>query len=239
MPSDLLNTTRPVPVIIKRIVCLANSRKLSGRCIAGRELVDSELVGWIRPVSAREHEEVSEREREYQNGEDPTVLDVIDVPVLEARPSAFQSENWLLDPNYYWSKVGRLNPSDLSGFVDNAGPLWLNVGSTIAGRNDEIPVDLANGLTSSLALVRVPELHLSVFSPGAAFGNSKRRVQARFALGAHDYWLWVTDPVYERRYLAKENDDYELGPSYLTLSLGEPYGGYVYKLVAAIIEEAP
>jgi len=71
---------------------------------------------------------VSEREREYQNGEDPTVLDVIDVPVLEARPSAFQSENWLLDPNYYWSKVGRLNPSDLSGFVDNAGPLWVKRG---------------------------------------------------------------------------------------------------------------
>jgi hypothetical protein len=226
-------------MIIKRIVCLANSRKLSGRCIAGRELVDSEPAGWIRPVSAREHEEVAEREREYQNGEDPTVLDVIDVPVLEPRPRAFQSENWLLDPNYYWSKVRRFHPSDLSDFVDNAGPLWLNVGSTVAGRNDEIPVDLANGLTSSLTLARVPEVRISVFSPGAASGDSKRRVQARFALGGEDYWLWVTDPVYERRYLAQENGDYELGPSYLTLSLGEPYRGYVYKLVAAIVEEPP
>jgi len=140
-------------------------------------------------------------------------------------------------PQLLLVKVGRLNPSDLSGFVDTQVRCGKR-GSTIAGRNDEIPVDLANGLTSSLALVRVPELHLSVFSPGAAFGNSKRRVQARFALGAHDYWLWVTDPVYERRYLAKENDDYELGrvtnaESWRTIR------GYVYKLVAAIIEEAP
>jgi hypothetical protein len=164
------------------------------------------------------------------------VLDVIDVPVLEARPRTFQSENWLLDPNFYWTKVSCLNANDLTDYVDNEGPIWLNVGSTRAGLNDEIPVDEANRLTSSLTLVHVPAVGISVFTPGAAFGNPKRRVQARFRLGGVDYWLWVTDPTYERRYLAQENGEYELGPSYLTLSLGEPYGGYVYKLVAAIIE---
>jgi hypothetical protein len=51
-----------VPVT-KRIICLANSRKLSGRCLAGREFVDGCAGDWIRPVSSREHEEVSERER--------------------------------------------------------------------------------------------------------------------------------------------------------------------------------
>jgi len=45
---------------VKRIVCLANSRKLQGRCIAGREIVQGKPGAWIRPVSAREHEEVSE-----------------------------------------------------------------------------------------------------------------------------------------------------------------------------------
>jgi hypothetical protein len=161
---------------LKRIIYLANSRKLSGRCIAGRELVNGHPDRWIRPVSAREHEEVSEREREYQNGEDPQVLDVIDVPVLEARPGTFQSENWLLDPGYYWSKVSRLSVTDLADFVDNEGPLWRNVSSTHAGFNDRIPVNQANELTSSLALVHVPAVRISVFSPGAAFGNPKRRV---------------------------------------------------------------
>jgi len=45
---------------VKRLVCLANSRKLSGRCVAGRELSGGRPIGWVRPVSARENEEVSE-----------------------------------------------------------------------------------------------------------------------------------------------------------------------------------
>ncbi|MEA2494000.1 MAG: hypothetical protein QOJ29_1911 [Thermoleophilaceae bacterium] len=221
---------------IKRIVCLANSRKLTGRCLAGRELVNGRPAGWIRPVSNREHEEVSEREREYENGQDPRVLDVIDVPLLEPRPKTFQSENWLLDADYYWTKVGRLGSVDLADYVDNDGPLWLNANSTIAGLNDRIPVDHANGLTGSLTLVHVPELRIAVFSPGAAFGNPKRRVQARFELGGKEYWLRITDPIYERRYLAQNDGEFALGDCYLTVSLGEPYDGYVYKLVAAIIE---
>lgn len=81
----------------KRIVCLANSRKLSGRCIAGKELVEPRR--WIRPVSVREHEEVSEYERQYEDGSDPRVLDIFDVELLEPRPRTYQQENWLLDPD--------------------------------------------------------------------------------------------------------------------------------------------
>ena len=58
-----------------QIVCLANSRKLSGRCVAGKLLDGSGQ--WIRPVSAREHEEVSLDERRYDNGEDPVLRDVV------------------------------------------------------------------------------------------------------------------------------------------------------------------
>ncbi|HXF07313.1 MAG TPA: hypothetical protein VNK45_02115 [Candidatus Acidoferrales bacterium] len=86
--------------IVKRIVCLANSRKLNGRCVAGIEITrGNKRVGWIRPVSAREHEEVSEYERQYQDGSDPRVLDVIDVPLIAPKPKDYQQENWLLDQN--------------------------------------------------------------------------------------------------------------------------------------------
>ena len=71
--------------VTKRIVCLANSRKLNGRCIAGREVSRGGAGPWIRPVSEREHQEVSEYERQYQDGSDPRVLDVISVPLIRKR----------------------------------------------------------------------------------------------------------------------------------------------------------
>ena len=70
----------------KRIVCLANARTLTGRCIAGREWIAGRLPGsWVRPVSERG--DVSEYERQYEDGAEPRVLDIIDIPVIEPRPN--------------------------------------------------------------------------------------------------------------------------------------------------------
>jgi hypothetical protein len=222
----------------KRIVCLANSRKLNGRCIAGKEIVNGTPAGWIRPVSDREHEEVSEQERQYEDGSDPSVLDVIDVPMLDPRPKRYQQENWLLDPDWYWKKVERIRWDELQQFVDPTGPLWINGHSTSNGLNDQIPLSSANALTTSLRLIRVQGLTISVFRPGEAFGNPKRRVQAQFSNDDIQYHLWVTDPVYEQRLLAVPDGIHQLGESVLTVSLGEPYNDNCYKLVAAIIEPA-
>ena len=220
---------------VKRIVCLANSRKLHGRFVAGREWRDGRAGRWIRPVSSREHQEVSEYERQYEDGSDPRILDVIDVPVLEPRARSFQSENWLLDPKYYWEKVGRLSWFDLPVLADPVAPLWRDGHSTYHGRNDKIPLELADSVGDSLRLIRVDNLQLSVFKPGEAFGNAKRRVQGRFRHAGSWYWLWVTDPVYERQYLAKLDGTYPVDECFLTVSLGEPFGGAVYKLIASII----
>lgn len=223
--------------ITKRIVCLANSRKLQGRCIAGRELVGGIAAGWIRPISDREHEEVSEAERQYEDGSDPKVLDIIDVPVVEPRPTGYQRENWLIEPNEYWVKVGRFHWSALITLTEQGGALWLDGHSTYSGRNDCIPLEQAATLESSLRFIQVESMQLSVFRPGAGFGNPKRRVQAEFSFGGSQYALWVTDPVIERAYLALPDSDHALGGSYLTISLGEPFEGRCYKLVAAVIQK--
>lgn len=223
--------------IMKRIVCLANSRKLHGRCVAGIELVGGKPADWVRPISSREHEEVSEHERQYEDGTDPRVLDVIDVPLVEPRPKGYQRENWLLDPNSYWVKSGTVAWRDLPGLVFRLETLWIDNHSTYNGRNDKIPLAEATGVDSSLRLIKVDQMTLSVFKPGEAFGDPKRRVQGRFKHNGVGYGLWVTDPVYERRYLAMSDGDYEIGECFLTISLGEPHKGACYKLIAAIIEQ--
>lgn len=221
---------------VKRIVCLANSRKLAGRCIAGKELSEGQLGSWVRPVSAREHEEVSEYERQYEDGADPCVLDIIDVPLIEPRPKHYQTENWLLDPEYYWDKVGRIGWSDLAALADRPAPLWVNGHHTYNGLNDRVPLSHTGRIQSSLRLIRVGRVDLSVCTPGEAFGNRKRRVQGRFRHRGVEYRLWITDPRYERAYLARPDGDYEIGESFLTISLGEPHNGACYKLIAAVIE---
>jgi hypothetical protein len=222
-------------MVTKTIVCLANSRKLQGRCIAGIELVADAPISWIRPVSARPHEEVSEYERQYEDGRDPKVLDVIEVPLSNPKPHDFQEENWLLLPDEYWVQVGNFPTSDLDSLIADPGPLWVNGYDSYNGRNDFVPLDQAVGSTFSLVFIRVETLAINVYKPGKAFGNSKRRVQGQFEFAGVEYRLWITDPSIERSYLAQPDGRHQIGPCYLTVSLGEPLNERCYKLVAAVI----
>ena len=223
--------------IVKRIVCLANSRKEGDRCIAGKELRRSDGPGgWVRPVSDREDEAVNEQERQYEDGSEPRILDVIDLPVREARPKGYQQENWLLDPNNCWRKVHHIAPHALAQLEDPVGPLWINGYRTNHGRNDRLPLERAGSIDNSLRLIRIGKLKLDVFAPRLEQGDFKRRIKGQFRYASEGYRLWVTDPVYEERYLNLPNGSYLLGECFLTVSLGEPYQGFAYKLIAAIVE---
>lgn len=221
----------------KLIVCLANSRKKSGRCIAGIEYVGGRRVGWIRPVSSRHGGEVSEDERNYENGSDPQVLDQIALSLLEPKPTGYQVENYLLDPERYWVRQGRIGWAQLSRLEDEPRALWLsNDCSTYNGMNDRVTHEVANGLGDSLRLIHVDDLILRVFAPRRGFGDGTRRVQGCFTYLSTEYRLRITDPAIEAEYLGGDDGLYERGESYLTMSLGEPFDGYCYKLIAAVID---
>jgi len=221
----------------KLIVCLANSRKHNGRCIAGIEIANQRPVEWVRPVSDRPGAEVSEYERQYPDGSDPRVLDILEVPLLGPAPDGYQAENWLLDPESYWMPKGRISWEQLAGCEDDDGPLWLDgATSTYHGLNDRVEASGADRFAGSLRLVRVPDLVVRVFAPGADFNNPKRRVQGAFTYLGERYRVWVTDPVVERQYLAERDGTYDIGQCYVTMSLGERADdGYCYKLIAAVI----
>lgn len=225
---------------VKRIVCLANSRKHSGRCIAGKEVLRRGYGPWIRPISARPSAEVSEEERRYENGRDPRVLDIIDIPMIAAAPVLHQTENHVIDAERYWTKTSKLPWADLKHLVDNPAMLWSNGDSTYYGLNDRVRLEAASKLTSSLLLIAPEALTVSVQTEGAEFGNPKRRVRAHFKHQEISYILVVTDPVAERSFLGKGNGDYPLADTYLCVSLGEAYtDGCCYKLVAAVISPQP
>lgn len=220
----------------KTVLILANSRKFEpGRCVAGIEVIDRKAGVWVRPVSARPHGEVSEDERHFENGDEPELLDVVEIPLLRPVPAGYQSENWLLDSSVYWAKAGRVSHRSLERIVDGRD-LWMDgTISTRAGLHDEVPLSVAAHHTDSLRLIHVSDLQYRVFAPGADFGNPKRRVQAHFTHVGVEYRLWVTDPNVEDALLASPDGIYAIGGAYLTVSLGEPHNGYTYKLVAAVM----
>jgi len=93
----------------KKIVCLANSRKYNGRCIAGKEMVSGQYGEWIRPVSDRKEGEISKKEeRVFADGSDPQILDIISIALLKplAHKYKYQTENHLIDSNIHWEKTG-------------------------------------------------------------------------------------------------------------------------------------
>ncbi len=226
----------------KRIVCLANSRKMSGRCIAGKEVLDTGYGEWIRPISKRETAEISEEEMRFENGEIPEPLDIIEIPMIEYRPNEFQVENHVIDDQYYWEQHGHLSGSELPQLLDAVtDTLWINGHSSYNGINDRMSLQEArNNITNSLVLVQPERLSISVSTEGPEPGRAKRKVRAFFTLNGHQYRLTITDPKFEREHLKKSNGIYSVQHEnvYMCVSIGEPYEGYCYKLVAAIITAA-
>ena len=220
---------------VKHIVCLANSRKMAGRCVAGKEISrDGHPGNWIRPVSNRENESISDRERCYADGTDPELLNIIEVPLLSAKPKDYQQENWLLDPSRQWRKMGQLSRDDLPRLADPEAPLWTNGFTSRDGENDQVPVDVAAGHDTSLRLVRVEALTVIVSEPSRPSANFPI-LRGRFRHCNETYCFRVTDPVSENGSINLPYAEYPVGERYLTVSLSEPFEGHAYKLIAAII----
>ncbi len=220
--------------MVKRIVCLANSRMPGGTCVAGKEfLVGGKIGGWVRPVC--DNDGLPPWVRQYADRSEPQLLDIIEVPVLDMVLAGHQRENWLVDDSRRWTKVGNLTFRALRNLEDTVDGLWIDGESTKSGLNDRFAVENACTIIDSLRLVRVEKLDLKVWQPGKDFGDDKRKVQGRIWVSDTEYRLTVTDPEIEREYLEQPDGYYHIDDCYLTVSLGKPYEGDVYKLIAAVI----
>ena len=201
--------------------------------------------GWIRPVNSFGGKGLSKHERECTGGGEPHVLDVVDVPLLNPQPKYHQEENWLIDPKRRWYRVSRVHTSYLDELVDPMASLWTHGGNSADGLNDRVPLAFvapprdslqlftaAPPLRDSLRLIKVAALEISVHDEGFL----GRKVRGRFQYNNSYYNLSITDPECKKECRKKPDGEYQAGEKFLTISLGEPFNGYCYKLIASVIQ---
>ena len=76
------------------LICLANSYKLGGRCVAG---LMADGTGWVRPVGRLANGTLYPTDYHLDDLTEAGLLDVIEVGVAGPQPVAHQPENWVID----------------------------------------------------------------------------------------------------------------------------------------------
>lgn len=216
----------------KIILCLANSYKHGGRCIAGIEvnIEDTKLSivkshygipTWIRPVSYSNAGEVPMSDAKGIN-----VFSILKIYGVTYAGNGSHSED------YYYQRlevIQTLNPSDtfLAQYIDS----WH---STIFGnRGRALTPEAFESGDYSVMLIRTEgaEIYLDMrFEP-------KPRI--KFSFNHHDYDFPITDPDYLEK-LRNNNSLYhsDYGVLYIVASLAVRYDDWHNKLAATIIVPA-
>lgn len=210
------------------MVVLASSRKSGGVCLAGKRLGACKPE-WIRPVSGHPVDSWRARTLRARLGDIPAMGECIELPLQRPVPEGHQRENWLVGDGA-WRRTGVFSESDIIELLDEEVPLWLNGFSSGQGLNDRIPLVLATTLChSSLKLIRPAKLRFSLAYSG--------KLKASFHWAGAAYHLCVTDDSVQARWshlLANGHDGH--CDAALTISLGVPFQGDCYKLVAGVTE---
>jgi hypothetical protein len=224
-------------VSTKQFVCLANSVKTGGRCIAGKVVTGKTFGPWLRPISNRPTAEVMTTEYMYGDNTSPQLLDILEVQLGEPKPHAHQTENYLIEA-VRWKKAGTASYASLAAMLDNKPTLWGSGASTYGGINDCISPEEAATFDHSLLLIKPANMVIRVGTEGYMY--RKRVVRAVFTYGTTQYALKVTDPLADAAFLKMTDDEYPID-AFLCVSLTEPYekDKRCHKLAAAIISNQP
>ncbi|MFH1581570.1 MAG: hypothetical protein ABIC39_05795 [Pseudomonadota bacterium] len=217
----------------KEIICLANSIKINGRCIAGKDTTDHD---WIRPVSESYTGELSKEQIIDADGKEPDLLDILRIPIKSRSPKYYQPENATVGSEK-WQKKGRFREEDLDGICDKTPLLWDN------SHPDNNRISLGHIKSchsmSSLLLVRVNQISIA-----RANYQEKKKYRASFNYEGIEYDLPVTDPKIRKEFENAPPGKYPLKARkfFLCISLTEPFQNLdsseeacCYKLVASII----
>ena len=232
--------TYPAIQDMRRIVCLANSRKPDGRCVAGKLYAQGKYGAWLRPISIREGEELSEQERQISKGIEPALLDVLEFAISKHKPSDHQPENYTINSQHRFKKVGQVPADELIKVVDRPTNLWImGYQSKTFGKNDLVPPNRISEVSNSLYLINPHTFAIQVVQ-----GTYSLQVRGQFSYLGAEYNLRITDPIVEEKFIPKGAGQYKLDNVLLTISLAEklftvasnPSSSGYYKLIAGVID---
>lgn len=208
-----------------QFVCLANSYKEGGRCLAGIGLENGNPVvqngkpKWIRPIC------------ETVNGEIPIelvshidLLDIVEIDLISSVSDSYQSENVLFDTNSI-KITGKFSINNFENLCDNSQTvLFGNKGGAVAPENIEL-------LTNSLRMIKVTKCKVVEKKYG---DSSHQKLRLAFTFANIAYEIPITDPAFLYDYKWNKNLLTNSPNIFVVVSLGICFQNWYWKLVAAI-----
>lgn len=215
----------------KYFICLANSYKHGGRCIAGIEVVpqsdgslgivrhDDGRPRWIRPVSMSANGEIPNHLAESFK-----IFSLVKLTDVEPCPDNAHTED------VHCTRM-EICPFELSPTKDFLNQLIDTQHQAVFYfRGKSIPTTIIDRLDYSLMLIHPDN--------ACAYCDEERensKYLMKFTYNGSNYDFPITDPVFLEQFKKSPDSYADLDGVYLVLSLGIAFEGFHYKLVATVV----
>ncbi|HUB62127.1 MAG TPA: hypothetical protein VL978_15535 [Puia sp.] len=210
-----------------RFVCLANSYKERGRCVAGimldrnnNPIIQGGFPRWIRPISDEDHGEIRVDLVDHIH-----LLDIVEIEVMDYVGEGYQSENvTFLESSI--RIIGTFDPEKLYDLCEERPLLFGNKGKVIH-------LKYIDRLFHSLTLVRATNFEVIEYTTEDV--PDRKKIRLSFIYKGIQYDFPITDPVFKQNYQDDASFIDDIDEALLTLSVGVPLNDWHYKLVAGVI----
>ena len=215
----------------KYFICLANSYKRGGRCIAGVEVVSNgngkwKLVHnddgnprWIRPIAQTTYGEIPN-----YLAENIQMLSVVRLSNVDPCPEGAHTEN------VYYSRIEQFDYdisqllSSMNQFIDSRHQ------SIFHNRGRAVSAEMLGGINYSLMLI-----HPDKASAYRDENREKSKNRMKFTYYGVEYDFPITDPAFLDEFKREPERYADIPNVYLAISLGLEFEGWHHKLVAGVI----
>lgn len=215
----------------KYFICLANSYKRGGRCVAGVEIVsdnsgrwkpvrnDDGRPRWIRPIAKTTYGEIPNF-----MAEDIELFSVVKLTNVASCPEQAHVEN------VYYSLMEQceynvsLESSILNQLIDNKHQ------SIFQNRGRAVSAEMLMGINYSLMLV-----HPDKAGAYRDENREKSKNRMKFTYYGVEYDFPITDPAFLDEFKIEPERYANIPNVYLAISLGLEFEGWHHKLVAGVI----